>query len=80
MTIATHAEHAQSHVFAQHVLNAIRKIHMDSMEMYMHALASPDARKVASVKDMGQIRIALIPWKWMICSVALAVLMLPRKS
>ena len=47
---------------------------MDSMDMYMHALASPDARKVAgSVKDMGQIRIALIPWKWMICSVALAV-------
>lgn len=36
----------------------IRKIHMDTTEMIMHILASPEARKVAGmVKDMGQNRI-----------------------
>ncbi len=46
---------------------------MEKTDMYIHAFTSPDALKVAGrVKDEGQIRIALIPWKWIICLVACA--------
>lgn len=59
-----HAKYSQSHIFSYQITESDPEIHIDTIDVYIQAFASPAARYAAGrANESGQIIIALIPWK-----------------